>query len=109
LDERTSFLVKLAENSIVNLEDSLPKDGQVFSRELHLSDQARRDKRYWNRMWTYREALHLVFNVVKGIGLIGAALCGVGVLALSDKDRLVLSWSSNRFRASSRCASVVFA
>lgn len=76
LDQRTSFLIKHAENAITELEQSFP----IQSSRLISSERIRTDENISSlsglfRLWTYGSAFRLVFTVMGLVGVAGAFIC----------------------------------
>lgn len=76
LDQRTSFLVKHAEDAISELEQSFP----VTNARLVGNERPKTDAE-GSRLWTYGAAFRLVFRVVASIGVLGTILCLVAYAA----------------------------
>ena len=76
LDQRSAFLVKHAEDSLRQLEDSLPiSAARLFSLEPERSREAiRTAPTPFLRMWTYGSAFRLMFWSMGLTGIIGAVL-----------------------------------
>jgi hypothetical protein len=72
LDQRTSFLIKHAEDAMGQIEETLPiAAARIVSREASLSAQRTGS----GSMWTYSEVLRLGFLVMGAVGGSGALVC----------------------------------
>ncbi len=75
LDQRTAFLVKHAEDGIMELEAAFP----IATAKLLTREPARTASRqqgfFLSRMWTYRVAFLVVFALMGLVGVSGSLVC----------------------------------
>lgn len=85
LDSRTAFLVKHAESIIKQIEsDYLPKHLSVFGLEDRLTSEARAERRFPGKMYTYGQIFHSLFWIFGVVGVAGALLMGARVAGFLD-------------------------
>jgi hypothetical protein len=70
LDERTSFLIKHAGQSRIELEKNVPGEAGVFTSEANKTKHSA-------KLWTYGKCFRLTFGLFGLSGISGAIYCGV--------------------------------
>jgi hypothetical protein len=76
LDQRTSFLIKHAENAIAELEHGFPiQCSRLISAEQEHTKKNLSAASRFKRLWTYGRSFRLVFAVMGFVGIVGAAAC----------------------------------
>jgi hypothetical protein len=78
LDQRVSFLLKLSESALAELESSLPAGSRLFANEPSLTDKECAER----GMWTYGHSFRLTFLSVGIFGLSGSILSALKVFGL---------------------------
>lgn len=73
LDQRVSFLIKNAENVLIELESALsePSIG-LFSNEVAQTTNATSSGSLWSRHWTYGSCFRTMFRTMGGVGFLGS-------------------------------------
>lgn len=75
LDQRSSFLIKRAEQALSRIEGALPSDAQrLFLTEPEHFTQCRARVGFWRRHWTYGQAFRFVFVAMGLFGVVGSTL-----------------------------------
>lgn len=85
LDRRTAFLVKHAEECLIDVETSLLDERvRLFSLEPEKTQAACSQEMFRHRLWTYGKAFRVLFILMALAGVLGAAVSGVRYLTYSD-------------------------
>lgn len=75
LDQRTSFMIKHAEDVLSEREKHLLAEGNwIFARDAPRAREQFDRMSTWTGLWTYGKALRLLFTLAGVFGLIGAGL-----------------------------------
>jgi len=75
LDQRTSHLIKHAEQALKELEHTFPGAAfHLFLTEPTKTMDAVRTGNWWTRPWTYGKSFRLVFGVMAVAGSVGSAI-----------------------------------
>ena len=86
LDQRSSFLIKLAEASLAEVEGVFPVSSAcLFRVEPHNTDTVSAQSSWWHRHWTYGKAFRFVYIVMAVFGVSGSVLSTLKFLC-------ILSW-----------------
>ena len=86
LDQRASFLIKLAEEAIAELETALPNEkSRLFLSEPALTKAASSGRNSWTRLWTYGRSFRTTFCVIGIFGFGSSVLSALRFLG-------VVSW-----------------
>ena len=75
LDQRVSFLIKHAEQALIEIESVFPKTAtQLFTNEVALTEHATSSGSLWTRQWTYGHSFRVVFIIMGLAGLLGSCI-----------------------------------
>lgn len=78
LDQRTSFLLKHAEESLAHIEGFFPAaEAQVFMHEPGKTATAQKQASWWARQWSYGRVFRVLFCSMALVGITGSVLCGL--------------------------------
>jgi uncharacterized membrane protein YciS (DUF1049 family) len=81
LDQRVSFLIKRAEASLAETEQTFPsKVGSLFLLEPTHTKAAADEAPWWNWHWTYGTSFRLIFALMALVGVVGSALSALRFL-----------------------------
>ena len=83
LDQRVSFLIKLAESALSETEHAFSAHSVcLFLFEPRNTSAAAANASWWSRHWTYGKAFRLVFVVMAVFGIAGATLSALKFVGL---------------------------